>query len=51
MQRPWEDQRGWKKARVLESRVWNGEWQEVRLGRRYELDQILVFILRTMGNL
>lgn len=28
----------------------SGKWWEVRLGRRHRLDQILVFILITVGN-
>lgn len=43
--------RSWQKASVLAVREWRGERLEMRLGRRHELDQILVFSLRAVGNL
>lgn len=43
--------RSWQKASELAVREWRGERLEMRLGRRHELDQILVFSLRAVGNL
>lgn len=50
VQRPWEDRRGWKRVCVLELREQSGEWHETGLGRRHELDQILVLYSKNHGK-